>query len=611
MPIRVIYIIKVLFISGALYAQINTVYINLEQKFQTIDNFGASDCWSMQKIGAWVTPQKERVADLLFSKEKGIGLSAWRFNLGAGLNLTTIHHPWRTVETFEVASGEYDWTRQAEERWFLQAAKERGVDQFIAFVNSPPGRLTKNGFTNCTDGLGSTNLKSDYENQFATYLVDILKHFRDEWHLSFDYISPVNEPQWEWNYESNQEGNRASNADIKKIVDELYLKLHDENLETEIILIESGDLKSWYLENTNIGTKYGSPYGKYLELMTHAEMQPKIGSIFGGHSYRSDRVSTQLVQDRENLAEYFTPLLNQGWKYWMTEYAVLDGPEGAGGRGRDLTMNTALDVARVIHYDLTILQASAWQWWTAVSPEDYKDGLIYIDYLKDINSQNIIESKILWALGNFSRYIRPGSVRIKLSGADDKYGLLGSAYLNPDQNQLIIVFINMSRDTKTISLHVTGFSSQKNIKVLTPYVTSDNPGDDLKKYHDFDLDSIFFMPARSIVTVLGNIEDSTMIGNLPVFDSSTYQLFQNYPNPFSKTTLLIYYLPERSQVSLTVFSISGEKVIELTKEEKSPGIHYLIWEGKNNQNHTVSSGVYVYTLQAGKHHKSKKMMYVQ
>jgi len=152
------WIFKTLFlifsVSIGLIAKTNTIEIDIDisEQYQVIDNFGASDCWSMQKIGEWYTPQKERVADLLFSVNKGIGLSAWRFNIGAGINRTTISHPWRTAETFETGAGQYDWTSQGNERWFLQAAKERGVEQFIAFVNSPPARMTRNGYTNCTDG---------------------------------------------------------------------------------------------------------------------------------------------------------------------------------------------------------------------------------------------------------------------------------------------------------------------------------------------------------------------------------------------------------------------------------------------------------------------------
>jgi O-Glycosyl hydrolase family 30 len=82
----------------------------LDEERQIIDNFAASDCWSMQKIGAWSLSNRSRIADLLFSQIDGIGLSCWRFNIGAGIN-PRITNPWRTAETFEVAPGEYDWAR--------------------------------------------------------------------------------------------------------------------------------------------------------------------------------------------------------------------------------------------------------------------------------------------------------------------------------------------------------------------------------------------------------------------------------------------------------------------------------------------------------------------
>src|ERR1043165_7083566 len=70
--------------------------IDLSVVHQDIDNFGASDCWTMQKIGAWSEGSKNRVAELLFSTDKGIGLSLWRFNIGGGINHTSINNPWRT-----------------------------------------------------------------------------------------------------------------------------------------------------------------------------------------------------------------------------------------------------------------------------------------------------------------------------------------------------------------------------------------------------------------------------------------------------------------------------------------------------------------------------------
>ncbi|MGO4369573.1 glycoside hydrolase [Paenibacillus sp. MCAF20] len=172
-------------------------------RYQTIDNFGASDAWSMEPLGKhWTEENKNQVADLLFSREKGIGLSAWRFNIGAGSSETDqsiIPDPWRRSEAFKSSeTGDYDWSKQAGQQWFLQAAKDRGVNTLIAFANSPPVWMTKNGHAQPDPDVGSTNLKDDYEDEFATYLVDVLEHFKQEG-LEFQYISPINEPTWDWN----------------------------------------------------------------------------------------------------------------------------------------------------------------------------------------------------------------------------------------------------------------------------------------------------------------------------------------------------------------------------------------------------------------------------
>ncbi len=84
----------------------------------------------------------------------------------------------QVIDNFKTAEGEYDWTRQANERWFLRAAKPRGVPQFLAFVYSPPGRMIRNGLTFCEKTGYTGNLTTDFEAQYARYLADILHHFR-------------------------------------------------------------------------------------------------------------------------------------------------------------------------------------------------------------------------------------------------------------------------------------------------------------------------------------------------------------------------------------------------------------------------------------------------
>ncbi len=485
----------------------HAVTVDLDTEHQVMDNFGASDCWSMQLIGGWSLENRNRIADLLFSTTDGIGLSCWRFNLGAG-KTDDIRDPLRTAETFEISEGVYDWSRQANEQWFLGAAKARGVEQFVAFVNSPPARMTRNGLTRCTPDVGTTNLKEGYEGQFARYLADILEHFRDHpdeaLRIEFDWVSPVNEPQWGWNGNS-QEGNRASNDDIKAIVLALHAELASRGLRTSISVVESGSMADMFLKNFKASYTYNHTYGNYLDAFCgDPAVNDKIGNKISAHSYWFDLVPSKLVPTRQKLREQLDQY--PGWQYWMTEYCVMQGPEGKGGHGRDLTMDTALDVARVIHYDLAISNASAWQWWLAVSPYDYKDGLIYTDYHKEGDPETIYPSKLLWTLGNYSRFIRPGAVRVDLRGADESDGLLGSAYKDANANELILVFVNMAQTEKAVSLQLENLSEGRLPNAFTPYITSEQ--DDLKAYPYAPAGTTYTVPARSVVTLVGGFEST-------------------------------------------------------------------------------------------------------
>jgi O-glycosyl hydrolase len=557
------------FFAGiTIHAQTTSINVDLNRTYQTIDNFSASDCWWAHVIGnEWNTANKDSVADLLFSTTKGIGLSAWRFNLGAGID-GSISDSWRTAETFEVSPGNYDWSRDAGGQWFLKAAKERGIDQFIAFVNSPPRSMTRNGHSYCTDGLGSTNLKDGYYSRFSKYLVDILKHFRDSVGINFNFISPVNEPQWEWS-DTKQEGNRASNDDIKKIVDSLYAELNYQDVATEIIIPESGNLPDWYTAESSISSKYGKIFGNYLySLFNDANVSVKAAKIFAGHSYWSDLLSSEIVQARQALFSRMGQFFPSGYKYWVTEYCILEGTNGQGGNGRDLSMTTALDVARIINFDLTIANASAWQWWLATSKYDYKDGLIYTNYGVNGTYQSIIRSKTLWVLGNYSRFIRPASQRIDCSGVNDKYGLMASAYLDSSETKIILVFVNVGTGDKPINFNFSGLDSLQTIKYLTPYITRDNPDDDLKAYPAIPVDSGYIIPAKSVVTMVGMLDGSaiTEVTKRTEKMPQTFQLNQNYPNPFNPSSIISYKFPENSLITLNIYDMLGNEIKKLVKD---------------------------------------------
>jgi hypothetical protein len=70
----------------------------------------------------------------------------------------------------------------------------------------------------------------------------------------------------------------------------------------------------------------------------------------------------------------------------------------------------------------------------------------------------------------------------------------------------------------------------------------------------------------------------------------------NYPNPFNPTTTIEFSILNDSKVNLTIFNIKGQKIKTLANNEFTKGIHSLIWNGDNESEYPVGSGVYYYQL---------------
>lgn len=477
---------------------------NLGAPAQTVDHFAASDAWSMQHVGLWSDTNRNLVADLLFTTNRGIGLSAWRFNLMAGFDPTvspgTKWQFWRTGNGFNVDSNQYDWDRQAGQRWFLGAAKSRGVDRFFAMAYGPYTNFTRNGQVYCTPGLGSSNLKPGHEQVFAQSIADVIAHFQTDpvasERIEFDYVLPVNEPQWEWNGNS-QEGSRYSNADIIALSRVLRQELDTRSLHTEIVLAESGDLRGLYELRDDISTTYQSDYGNYLNSL--ACLTNIVSRHLTGHSYFTDNPSNDLLAVRRKLKKAFSQ--HPYWDFWQTEYCIM----GPGGSGRDLGIDTALNVARVMWADLVLANAGAWHWWLAVSQADYKDGLLYTDFWKPGDPESIYCSKTFWAFGQFSRFVRPGWRRVTMPGLDDVHGLMGAAFVSPQTNSAALVFVNHSKNSCVVVPRLHGLSPGQKISSWTPWVTSGSTSDNLSARPPFSGGASFSIPRRSVVTLVADV----------------------------------------------------------------------------------------------------------
>ena len=481
------------------------ITIDLSKEYQTIDNFAASDAWACQFVGNWPDGKKNAIADLLFSKKflpngqpQGIGLSMWRFNIGAGSaqqgSGSKIKDKWRRAESF-FEKDKFNWNLQAGQMWFLKAAKERGVDQFLAFTNSPPVHLTANGKAFATKA--KPNLNRDKFDAFAEYLVEVVNGVNEKTGVVFDYLSPANEPQWDWS-DGGQEGTPFTNNDVRGIVKSLNTALVKAKLSTKIAVAEAAQYDFLYSDFDKPGK------GRQIDTFFNLSSPDFIGDlqtvdkVISAHSYFTTSPYSKAVSIRKEVNEKVSSV--KGLRLWQSEYCILGDNEGEiKGEKRDLGMHSGIYLAKVIHNDLVNANASAWHWWTAVSAYNYKDGLVYVD--KKVSDGQFYPSKMLWVLGNYSRFIRPGAVRVEVSIPDSsqKNDILVSSYVDKRSKELITVLVNHGLHPVAITLQL----KNGELGNQTRYVTSESS--DLKPNNTFNQKDRFELEPQSITTLVSKI----------------------------------------------------------------------------------------------------------
>jgi len=91
-----------------------------------------------------------------------------------------------------------------------------------------------------------------------------------------------------------------------------------------------------------------------------------------------------------------------------------------------------------------------------------------------------------------------------------------------------------------------------------------------------------------------------------------YRLYSNYPNPFNPTTNIEFSIPEQVQVTLEIYNVLGQRVATLIAGEMyGPGRHKAVWNGRSQNGMLVSSGVYIYRIQAGDFVDVRKMVFTK
>lgn len=88
-----------------------------------------------------------------------------------------------------------------------------------------------------------------------------------------------------------------------------------------------------------------------------------------------------------------------------------------------------------------------------------------------------------------------------------------------------------------------------------------------------------------------SVEDMTdIISSIPI------KFLKNYPNPFNPRTTIAFELKSKGKTKLEIYNLKGQKVKQIVNKNLDSGRHEFVWNGKNDDNQQVASGVYFYSL---------------
>lgn len=411
------------------------LFIDASVKYKKFTGIGASGAWWAQYAGGWEETDplsgisvRDRIAELLYSKENGIGMQIYRYNLGAGSTDSgkgVYSDPARSTHSLE-KNGVIDDDADKNAVYMMKKCVQAGAAEVILFVNSPPERLTKNGKAQLDKhAYFRTNLAKKNYAAFADHCLDATAHFLEEG-LPVKYISPVNEPLWIWN--GGQEGCHYSPRQVAAIMKTFAKKMNVRRGLSGVKLsgAENGDVRWFNKAYTRAMLKY-------------PEVRERIDGI-DVHSYCLPSPLPRFFNDRTGYLKRFAKWMEKrhpATDVRMSEWCHMQG-------GKDTGMDSALEFMKVLCEDISILNVTSWQHWIACSMYDYCDGLIYIDPEKHTYEL----TKRYFATGNISKYLPENAVRIKADTDAPDVKVL--CFTN--DKETLTVLINFSANKKELIL---------------------------------------------------------------------------------------------------------------------------------------------------------------
>ncbi len=561
--------------------------------------WGNSLVWFANATGDYPEELRTELYDLVFGAE-GLNMNVARYNIGGGRASdvgnyfrqgAAVDGFWAADTSTEESSlygdvttnyadhlnlaqawdpnnpDHYDWTQDATQRWWLEKlAKERDDLVLEGFANSPPWFLTVSGYS--SGGANSSTeqvlTSHDAPAKFATYLTKVVEHLEDEYDVSFQTVTPFNEPCT--GYWSTPSGRLAdgitpfTNATKKPQEGAQICPGTGAGQQQSLINLLNAELQkstSDAVVSANDETNpqnFNNAWAKYDQATRDKVGQLNVHTYWDGGS----------LQSRDYALAAGKPL-------WMSE----TGGDFVGGAFDPVAISGGLGLAQKITDDLRKLQPDAYVLWQEV--EDYYNmeqptprgenlnwGSVFIDFdcewigadgsvlpseqdavgfksLRRVNDAlanskqastvedcHIVTNSKFDTMRNFMHFITAGDRIIEAGHAN------ATAAVDADGSGASIIYTNSSNSDRTVEIDLANFAEITSSASVTPYVTTqaadvNDTSTALVKGDTVQISkksgtATLTVPARSVTTfdvdgVSGVADEAN-----PLIDGATYQV---------------------------------------------------------------------------------------
>ncbi len=242
-----------------------------------------------------------------------------------------------------------------------------------------------------------------------------------------------------------------------------------------------------------------------------------------------------------------------------------------------------------------------------------KGGYEYQGYTYSSSAHTfVVTDKCVTCHMNSSPYVSPTQIAVTGHSFEPKAGACVKCH--SDFDSLATTFDYRRVQTVTDSMAL----------VLSNKLAAATPADsatDAFKRAKFNYDFVTGDPSHGIhntsyaqgllQSAIANFSPSMGVDDLKKGIPRTFALNQNYPNPFNPSTSIGFDLPSKQTVRIAVYDILGNLVTTLVNQDMPAGSYRVTWDGSDRNGLRVTSGMYLYRIDAGPFTQTRKMVVIK